>query len=436
LGDYLSSGKADQLLVDLVNEKLLKGGVTLQDMALDASNAAGKAWTWGNTPLISHTHKAGEGKTRMAAEEVGMGLTTPISLATMAAGGGAAAAGARGMLGASNAARLTEAALQAPMVAEGVTNMLSGDKDSQTTGAIQTALGLMGTSHALSRRYRPQAIQRAYLASERLPYDPSAPEARVDPQEAMARADAYEAAQHNPNDPATARSYEAMNSQIYKQYEALKNAGVKMEPWTKEGQPYKNSAEMVQDVEKNGHLYYFQSEAEGGLGQTVDEAPGNPLMKRDPANGLLYNDMLRAVHDYFGHAIHKFQFGPIGEEGAWMEHRKMFTPEAVPALTTETRGQNSWVNYGPQMRDEAGNLIKKGEPGYLSPTERKFAVQKTMVLPERFSVPTAQLSDWATFDAKTPQLLRSMGYGDNMINAARQMAERNAGKFNINILKK
>lgn len=51
------------------------------------------------------------------------------------------------------------------------------------------------------------------------------------------------------------------------------------------------------------------------------------------------------VHDVFGHAILGNQFGPKGEEVAWGIHSKMYSPDAAVAATSETRGQNSWVNY-------------------------------------------------------------------------------------------
>ncbi len=50
----------------------------------------------------------------------------------------------------------------------------------------------------------------------------------------------------------------------------------------------------------------------------------------------------------------------------------MFTPEALPALTSETRGQNSWVNYGPH-----GEFNKTA-----SPSNTIYADQKSGLLPD------------------------------------------------------
>jgi hypothetical protein len=54
---------------------------------------------------------------------------------------------------------------------------------------------------------------------------------------------------------------------------------------------------------------------------------------------------------------------------AWHEHAKMFSPLARRALTTETHGQNSWVNYS------------EGHES-LPLKERPFAEQKAILLPE------------------------------------------------------
>lgn len=71
------------------------------------------------------------------------------------------------------------------------------------------------------------------------------------------------------------------------------------------------------------------------------------LAKVDPLTGINENEKFRAVHDYYGHlgTEKPNQFGPKGEENAWMSHKQMYSPLAEPALTAETRGQNSWVNY-------------------------------------------------------------------------------------------
>jgi hypothetical protein len=196
------------------------------------------------------------------------------------------------------------------------------------------------------------------------------------PEFAKKLADAFDKAEHNPNDPAVKKSYDALKKGIDEQWDyATKQMGMKFEPWTKEGQPYANSKEMIADVKNNKHLYFFQ----GG-----ELLPGHPLAEIDPKTGLSYNDKFRAVHDLFGHAAHEFQFGPKGEENAYLVHRQMFDPEAIPSLTSETRAQNSWVNFGKHLRNAEGEIPQQGEPGYIPPSKRPYAEQKATILPEEF----------------------------------------------------
>ena len=87
---------------------------------------------------------------------------------------------------------------------------------------------------------------------------------------------------------------------------------------------------------------------------------------------VLANDLFRAVHDAFGHGLEGAGFRAQGEENAWQAHARMFTGPALGALTSETRGQNSWLNYGPH-----------GETNQTAKVEDTvFAEQKTGLMPE------------------------------------------------------
>ena len=99
---------------------------------------------------------------------------------------------------------------------------------------------------------------------------------------------------------------------------------------------YQDSKEMMRDVHGHRHLYVFQG------GDRHDF-----LHNVHPESGLNDNEMFRAVHDVYGHALHGTTFGPQGEEKAWAAHSGMFSPLAQAAMTAETRGQNSVVNYTP-----------------------------------------------------------------------------------------
>jgi hypothetical protein len=99
---------------------------------------------------------------------------------------------------------------------------------------------------------------------------------------------------------------------------------------------YKDSNEMLRDIIGHNHLTVFR----GGDKHEF-------LNKVDQQTGLNSNEMFRAVHDYFGHGIKGNPFGAKGEETAWASHEQMYSPLAKIAMTTETRGQNSFVNYTP-----------------------------------------------------------------------------------------
>lgn len=53
------------------------------------------------------------------------------------------------------------------------------------------------------------------------------------------------------------------------------------------------------------------------------------------------------MHVLFGHLKEGNGFRSEGEENASRSHSAMYSPPAREAMTIETRGQNSWVNYGP-----------------------------------------------------------------------------------------
>ena len=153
---------------------------------------------------------------------------------------------------------------------------------------------------------------------------------------------------------------------------------------------YKSSVEMLKDVHGNNHLYVYQ----GG-------DPHDFLNAIDPETGLNTNEKFRAIHDYFGHAVHGNTFGPMGEETAWGAHSQMFSPLAKLAMTAETRGQNSVVNYSPLNAElkKNLNLVEKAMASTKNPEdlsllqaqkdklwgEFQFAPQKSVILPPEFS---------------------------------------------------
>lgn len=222
-----------------------------------------------------------------------------------------------------------------------------------------------------------------YMATAKLPYAKYEEYRDIDAPYSRASADFYQTATHNPKDPAVQAAYAAFGKETVNQWKHLTDLGVEFEPWTQPGQPYANSAEMTKDVREQRHLWFFPTES--GFGGEEGLSSEHPLLAGSGIflNGkeLLLNDIFRAVHDYYGHAKEGYEFGPRGEYNAFLAHSRMYSKEALPAMAMETHGQNSWVNFGPHMRDAEGNLIQKGQPGYLPITQRPYAEQKANLFP-------------------------------------------------------
>lgn len=217
---------------------------------------------------------------------------------------------------------------------------------------------------------------RAYLAQAGLPdYKGDTPYHPVYEPLSRQIADHYHQAPHAPGSRPVRQAYDAMRRDVLDQYRFLQDAGVDLEPWTREGQPYANSREMRDDA-LGGHLHYYL-----GGDFPEDSLIHTPSPVRSHGHTHTYNDLFRAVHDFFGHALYGNQFGPRGEEHAWRTHKHMFSPEAVPAMSFETRGQNSWVNFGPHLRRPDGSIPGPGEMGYIAPPDRPFGRQKNNILP-------------------------------------------------------
>lgn len=158
---------------------------------------------------------------------------------------------------------------------------------------------------------------------------------------------------------------------------------------------YNGAMDMASDVHGNKHLYVFQG------GDRHDF-----LNRMDKASGLNENEKFRAVHDLLGHAIYGNQFGPKGEEIAWAVHQQMYSPLARLAMTAETRGQNSLVNYSPLNANLKAEIAKYDNIAYeakrrgdtalvneINALKRQaysgfqFAPQKAVLLPPEFISP-------------------------------------------------
>lgn len=215
-----------------------------------------------------------------------------------------------------------------------------------------------GTYYAPGPNAKIQKIAEDYMAKSGIPYNPPTNFVHADPDLGTRIAKAFDDMKHDPDDPTVKASYDALKRETLAQYQALTDAGIKVD-WIKPGQrdPYldenNNTADLRkvhQDVDENNHWWGYPTEAGFGEHDKFDQSH-NPMLEPAPVlvggRPVTYNDVFRFVHDMMGHVKNGNGFRADGEENAWRAHRAMFSPLAQPAMTTETRGQASWVNYGP-----------------------------------------------------------------------------------------
>lgn len=227
------------------------------------------------------------------------------------------------------------------------------------------------------------AVAEQYARDNGIDFKRQADYVQVDPERAARIAQAYEEMQHAPNDPAVQEAYQNLIQQTLAQYRALEAAGYKFWFIDPTNDPYKSPWDAMREMRASQTMGVFPTVAGFGSNATDTDLAGNPL---EADTGIMWpygspdgelkpvlaNDLFRAVHDAFGHGLEGAGFRAQGEENAWQAHIRLFTGSAVAAITTETRGQNSWLNFGPY-----------GEQNQTAKVEDTvFADQKTGLMPE------------------------------------------------------
>lgn len=269
----------------------------------------------------------------------------------------------------------------------------------------------------------------------------------TDPQRQLQRRIAldYEALPDNDmSNPLVRQAYEALRDAVIKQYKEIPLREVEAhvrrdadgnvvydengDPVGAAGEPYKNSAQMRFDVRKRNRMTFYAT-TKANFGPPGEDFTGHPLLEptefRDK-NGyqLVVNDVLRVVHDYYAHNLTATNFGPRGEEAAWANHMTTITdPMARWALTSETRGQNSWVNFRP-----GAELVPKL-------IDRGFARQKAALLPIEYSLtgdpqvdePVQKLIDTLTPEQQNGSIRPEARATDETI--AQAYAQENTGRL-------
>lgn len=182
-------------------------------------------------------------------------------------------------------------------------------------------------------------------------------------------------------DELAAASYKQVAKETAQQFEAIPN---EMRYWT---DPHYKEMDYLERARGTGEAPAALINRELTTGEPfavyrdVSGTQGHPALSEvDPNLGINANEKFRAVHDYFGHVAPETPnaFGPKGEENAWLTHRQMYSPVAEPAMTAETRGQNSYVNY---VDPENVALRAQGKPTV------NFAKNVPVILPPEASNP-------------------------------------------------
>ena len=210
----------------------------------------------------------------------------------------------------------------------------------------------------------------------------------VDEERAKRLADAYEQMADDPQNPKVKEAYQDLVNQTKAQYQALADAGYKfwfMDFSIPSNEEYSLTPyNALRDLRQNKEMGVFATiDGYGEDGITQEQIEANPMLADTglmwPIGGIdgkmmpvLVNDLFRAVHDAFGHGLEGAGFRAKGEENAWQAHVRLFTGPAIGAITSETRGQNSWVNFGPEAEF---NRTASG-------ADTKYAPQKVGLMPE------------------------------------------------------
>jgi hypothetical protein len=273
------------------------------------------------------------------------------------------------------------------------------------------------------------AVAEKYAAENGIDLKRQSEYVEVDEERATRIADAYEQMANDPQNPKVKEAYQELIKQTMAQYQALVDAGYKfwfMDLNIPSNAEYAESPyNAMRDLRQNKTMGVFPTV--DGFGTSDLDVSNNPLLEdtglRWSVGGVdgertipvLANDLFRAVHDAFGHGLEGSGFRARGEENAWQAHVRLFTGPAVGAITSETRGQNSWVNFGPN-----------GESNRTASTEDTvFADQKTGLMPdwtwtegragdmktEQEAKPTTEqigVKELMTADTKTPTTLNKV----------------------------
>jgi hypothetical protein len=169
------------------------------------------------------------------------------------------------------------------------------------------------------------------------------------------------------------------------QYRGLVQAGFRVRPWLRDGQPYSGFRQLRDQLRRSRTVHVFLTSAGHG-----PEAPAGPHPLREPSGVVVdgvefcHNDILRAVHDVFGHLLADAGFGPMGEFAAVYSQMRLYPPDLHDILFAEQVGQICWFFYGPHLSDRSGTLPGPGDAAYTPPPHRPYPQQKIVEFEAHF----------------------------------------------------
>jgi hypothetical protein len=316
------------------------------------------------------------------------------------------------------------------------------DRNGRGINIVRAETPLDGTpqvSGATGPDVRIVNIAEAYAAENGIDFKRQAEYVTIDPEFSASIADAYDNMEHAPKDPDVLRAYDDLIEQTTAQYKALEDAGYSFYFFDKNSDPYDSKPfNAMRDLRENKRMGVFSTAA--GYGPDDDfNILDNPMLRdtgmkwpfgspNGPKETVYANDLFRAVHDAFGHSLEGSGFRGRGEENAWQAHVRLFTGDAIKALTSETRGQNSWLNYGPfgeknRTASVAETIFAKQKVG-LMPSftweERRSPDMPTEGSRELFSaipqfLPKIPLAPQGVKAHKLPNILLGKGNGEKAL---------------------
>lgn len=209
----------------------------------------------------------------------------------------------------------------------------------------------------------------------------------------------YDMTPHAPDDADVREAYEALKEEVLMQFEYMSRHDIKIRPFMGQGQPYADSADMFAQLASTDTLFIYLTSR--GYGSDVAPPRDHPML--EPSEIVIdgyrfaYNDLFRAVHDYYCHYLPRQDFSLHGECIAALHHLEMLSSVAGRAVFTETVGQICWFYRGAHLLDRTLYLPTRADSNYMPPRARRYPAQKAMLLPacliERFR--ESVLEPWA-----------------------------------------